>query len=80
MKNDIEKIDIVYIDPPYKSDYIFESLKIITENNILKEDGLIILETDEKDRILNQNNKLKIEVIDQRKYGRAHLIFLKELR
>ena len=80
LKNDIEKIDIVYIDPPYKSDYIFESLKIITENNILKEDGLIILETDEKDRILNQIDKLKIEVIDQRKYGRAHLIFLKELR
>ena len=80
LKSDIKKIDIVYIDPPYKTDYIFESLKIITENNNLNEDGLIILETDEKDRILNQIDKLKIEVIDQRKYGRAHLIFLKELR
>ena len=80
LKNDIEKIDIVYIDPPYKSDYIFESLKIIIDNNILKEAGLIILETDEKDRILKQIDKLKLEVIDQRKYGRAHLIFLKELR
>ena len=79
LKNDIEQIDIVYIDPPYKTDYIFESLKIIIENNILKDDGLIILETDEQDRILKQIDKLKIEVIDQRKYGRAYLIFLKKL-
>ena len=80
LKSDIKKIDIVYIDPPYKTDYIFESLKMITENNILKEDGLIILETDEKDRILKRIDKSKLELIDQRKYGRAHLIFLKELR
>lgn len=78
--NEIEKIDIVYIDPPYKTDYIFESLKILTTKNILKEDGLIILETDEKDRILKQIENFKLEVIDQRKYGRAHLIFLKEVR
>lgn len=80
LKNDIEQIDIVYIDPPYKTDYIFESLKIIIENNILKDDGLIILETDEQDRILKHIDKLKLEVIDQRKYGRAYLIFLKEVR
>ncbi len=78
--NEIEKIDIVYIDPPYKTDYIFESLKILTTKNILKEDGLIILETDEKDRILKQIENFKLEVIDQRKYGRAHLIFLKGVR
>lgn len=80
LKSDIKKIDIVYIDPPYKTDYIFESLKIITENNNLNEDGLIILETDELDRILKQIDKLKIEIIDQRKYGRVYLIFLKEVR
>lgn len=78
--NDIEKIDIVYIDPPYKTDYIFESLKIITDNNILNEDGLIILETDEKDRIIKQISKLNVEITNQRKYGRAHLLFLKEVR
>ena len=77
LKCDIKKIDIVYIDPPYKTNYIFESLKIITENNILNEDGLIILETDEQERILKHIDKLKLEVIDQRKYGRAYLIFLK---
>ncbi|MEE0865439.1 MAG: 16S rRNA (guanine(966)-N(2))-methyltransferase RsmD [Clostridia bacterium] len=80
LKSDIKKIDIIYIDPPYKTNLIFESLEIIIENNILKEDGLIILETDEIDRILKQINKLKLEVIDKRKYGRAYLIFLEEIR
>ena len=81
LKNKIEeKIDIVYIDPPYKTDYIYESLKIIIEKNIIKENGLIILETDEEERILEQLKNLNIEIVDKRKYGRAHLIFLKEIR
>ena len=78
LKNDTKKIDIVYIDPPYKTDYIFESLRIIIENNILKGNGLIILETDEAERVLKQVNELELKVIDQRKYGRAHLIFLEK--
>ena len=78
LKSDIKKIDIVYIDPPYKTDYIFESLRIIIENNILKGNGLIILETDEAERVLKQVNELELKVIDQRKYGRAHLIFLEK--
>lgn len=81
LKNQIrEKIDIAYIDPPYKTDYIYQSLRIIIENEILNHDGLIILETDEEKRVLEQIKDLKISVIDKRKYGRAHLIFLKEIR
>lgn len=80
LESDIKKIDIVYIDPPYKTDYIYEALKIIINNKSLEKDGLIILETDEQDRILKQIDKLRLEVIDRRKYGRAYLIFLKELR
>lgn len=81
LKNQIrEKIDIAYIDPPYKTDYIYQSLRIIIENEILNHDGLIILETDEEKRVLEQIKDLKINVIDKRKYGRAHLIFLKEIR
>lgn len=80
LKNSIEKIDIVYIDPPYKTDYVFESLKIIIDKNILSEDGLIIIETDEEERIMKQIKNLQLEIIDHRKYGRAHLIFVKEIR
>ena len=78
LKNDIEKADLIYIDPPYKTNYIYDSLEIIVSKNILAKDGLIIVETDEKERILKQIEELELKVIDQRKYGRAHLIFLEK--
>ena len=33
-----EKIDIVFLDPPYKSDYAYVASKLIIENDLLKED------------------------------------------
>ena len=36
-----------------------------------------VIETDEKERIISQIEKLDIEITDQRKYGRANLIFVK---
>lgn len=77
LENKIEsKIDIVYIDPPYKTDYIYKSLKILEQKDILNKDNLIILETDEKERILKEIKDINLKIIDQRKYGRANLIFL----
>lgn len=72
-----EKIDIVYIDPPYDSDFVIKSIKIIIEKKLLKDDSLVIVETDNEEKILSDLEKLKIEVMDTRKYGRATLIFLK---
>ena len=73
-----ELIDIVYIDPPYKTDYAYESLKILIDNKMLKKDSYIIIETDDEKRIIEQIKSLKVNIVDQRKYGRAYLIFLRE--
>lgn len=79
LRNQIKDlIDIVYIDPPYKTDYAYESLKILIDNKMLKKDSYIIIETDDEERIIEQIKKIKVDIIDQRKYGRAYLIFLKE--
>lgn len=74
-----KEFDIIYLDPPYKTDYIQESLRMIIDLNVLKQDGLIIAETDEPDRIQKSIKDLNIKIIDQRKYGRAYLFFLKIL-
>ena len=47
-----EQFDIIYIDPPYATDYIFKSLKKIKEIGISKKESLIIIETDDEQRIL----------------------------
>lgn len=72
-----ENVDIIYIDPPYNSDYAIESLKIIIKQEIANENSKIIIETDNEEKIFKQLEKLDVEIIDKRKYGRAILIFLK---
>jgi 16S rRNA (guanine966-N2)-methyltransferase len=73
-----EKVDIIYIDPPYKTNLAFESVRTILDKKIINKNSIMIIETDEVERVINQIKKLKLEIIDQRRYGRAHLIFLKE--
>ena len=74
---DKAKFDIVFLDPPYLTDYAEDSVQIILENNLLSEEGLIILETDNINKVTNnlkKNNYAKI--IDVKKYGRVYLVFL----
>ena len=72
------KPDIIFIDPPYETDYAYEAIKIILKKELLKDNTLIIIETDDEERILKQLNNIKenIEIVDKRTYGRAKLIFL----
>lgn len=76
LKNINEKIDIVFLDPPYEANLAVDAIKIIKELNILKEQGSIIIETDQVQRELENLKELDIEVKDCRKYGRVSLIFL----
>ena len=71
-----EKFDIIYIDPPYETNFIEKSLEKIIEKNIIQENGIIILETDDEKRIKKEIEKINVVIIDERKYGRANIIFL----
>lgn len=74
-----EKIDIIFLDPPYKLDFAVEAIKEIIKLKLINEDSFIIIETDEVERELNQIQKInELEIIDKRKYGRAYLIFIKK--
>ena len=70
------KFDIIFIDPPYKDNIAVDSVQMILSLELLKKDGIIVIETDEKDREIDNLKKLDIQVYDIRKYGRANLIFL----
>lgn len=69
-----EQIDIVYIDPPYKTELAYKSIQLLLKNNLLNDESIIIVETDEE-KVINKINELDIDMIDKRKYGRANLIF-----
>ena len=72
------KCDVVFIDPPYKTDLLKKSLEEILSRSILNEDAIIVLETDEPERIEQEIADLNFEIIDNRKYGRVNLFFLKQ--
>ena len=72
-----QKFDLIYIDPPYATDYIEQSLRLIKDFKILNTEGIIILETDDESRILKEIKNIDVEIKDKRKYGRASIIFLK---
>lgn len=72
-----QKFDIIYIDPPYATDFIKISLEKIIEYELVNENTKIIVETDDETRILKQIEKMDVEITDKRKYGRATIIFLK---
>ena len=71
-----QKIDIIYIDPPYKSDYIKKSIEIIIKQKLVNDQSKIIIETDEEERVLKEIEEMPIQIIDRRKYGRARIIIL----
>lgn len=75
-----EKIDIAYIDPPYQTDFASQAIQIMLEQNLIKEDSILIIETDQEQKIKEQLKDIAIEIIDERKYGRVHLIFLSQKR
>lgn len=77
-KDFLEKPDIIYLDPPYDTDYVFLALRQMLEKNLLKKETLVIIETDNPERIEKQIEKLDLEKTDKRKYGRAYLIFMKK--
>lgn len=74
-----EKVDIVYVDPPYNSNYAVETIKLLLENNLVDESSIMIIETDDEERILKDLENINIKLTDKRKYGRAHILFLAKI-
>ncbi len=77
LKTEKEKVKIVFLDPPYDSNFAQVAAKKIIEFDLLEEDGVIIIETDQKDKVIKDTDDQLFEIYDIRKYGRVDLLFLK---
>lgn len=74
LENKNIKFDYVYIDPPYNSVSDYNKVLEIISKSSLFENSLIIIEMDEK---LKLNNLDSFEIIDERKYRKTILLFLR---
>ena len=71
------KFDLIFIDPPYKSNFVEESINLIYEKSILNDDGLIIIETDETQKIQELlNSKSYINILKTKNYGRVSIFII----
>ena len=67
------KIDIIFLDPPYKDNNVINILKTIKDVNLLDEKGAIILHRHKNDKITLPE---KYKIIEERKYGISKIFFL----
>ena len=71
-----ERFDIIFLDPPYNSDFSITALEKINSMRLLKKDGIIVIETDDEQKMQEKLQKINANVYDLRKYGRVKLFFL----
>jgi 16S rRNA (guanine966-N2)-methyltransferase len=67
------QFDIIFADPPYEQDMSTSILRFIDDHQILKPDGLLIIE--ERYNISLPKTLNRLELDDQRKYGEACFSF-----
>lgn len=77
-KNKNIKFDVIFLDPPYLLNLSKDAIERILKYELLNKDGIIIIETDDKDRDIENLKQMNVDIYDTRKYGRANLIFLVE--
>ena len=71
-----EKFDIIFLDPPYKTDYIEKSIKKIEDSNLINIGGIVVCESDSLDKIIYSDIW---KVIKTKKYGDKYIVLLEKL-
>ena len=70
-----KKIELIFLDPPYKDKNHIKIIEIIKEKQILSKDHILLLHIEK-----GKNNKdftKKLNIIDNRVYGRSEILFFK---
>lgn len=70
------KFDIIFLDPPYKTNYIEEAIKLISDNDLLNNNGLIICESDSLEKIIYSS---EYSMIKDKKYGDKYVVILRKI-
>ena len=76
LKNCQLTFDIIFLDPPYKENYIEKAIVQIQERNLLKKEGIIVCETDKLDKVVFNES---LEIVKQKKYGDKYIVILKAM-
>lgn len=70
-----EKFDVIFMDPPYYKNMFSDALLSVDENELLKEDGIIVVEHDTVDKF--PDNMGRLYKSREKKYGNTTITFYK---
>ena len=69
-----KKFDLIFLDPPFIEKNILNLLLKIKQSNVLKNEGILILHRNNKDKNLLAS---KFKILEEKKYGISRIIFAK---
>lgn len=70
------KFDIVFLDPPYKTNYIEKSIDLIEQCDLMSTMGIIVCESSELDKVVYPS---MYKCIKSKKYGDKWVVILQKL-
>ncbi len=70
----LKPFDIIFLDPPYNKGFLSPVLSLIIENNLLTDDGIVIVETEKDGEEADHND---YTVIRRATYGKTVVTVLK---
>ena len=76
LNSENKKMDIIFLDPPYDTNYVNDSLLLIDKLDLVSDDGLIICESNSLDKIKYSD---KYTEIKNKKYGDKYIVILKKI-
>ncbi|RCW62008.1 16S rRNA (guanine(966)-N(2))-methyltransferase RsmD [Halanaerobium sp. ST460_2HS_T2] len=74
LKNCSTKYDLIFMDPPYEKNMTSEAIKLILDNKLLKENGLIISEKSAAEEVEEFN---ELSIFKNKRYGNSLLTIYK---
>ena len=68
--------DIIFLDPPYQTNYIEKAIFLIEQYGMLKKDGIIVCESDQRKLIVFSES---YQIYKERKYGDKSIVILEKI-
>lgn len=70
------KFDLIFMDPPYRKNFVEETLNYLANSDIIIDNGLVVAEHEEMDKVPDQVGQIKL--FRSQKYGKTILSFYKK--
>ena len=70
-----KKFDLIFLDPPYKTDYLKKALEKIEELKLITDTSLVILESDDINKLTFSDYYIEVKT---KKYGDKYIRILKK--